>query len=103
MILGGTLVEPGPGGLDVADAAADPAGEPGNEPIDQGGVRARAHGGVQVDHGDLAGEREAFGDRHRIAGVDRLGVTADELDRLPALQVDGWNDHGRTFRPCSIR
>ena len=98
-----TLVEPADRRLDVADAAADAAGEAGQQALDQRGVAALAHGGVEVDHRDLAGEREALGDRAGVAGVDRLLGAADELDGLAALQVDAGDDHGRTRMPCSCR
>ena len=91
------------GGRDVADAAADAAGEARQQALDQRGVAAGAHGGVEVDHRDLAGEREPLGDRHGIAGVDRLLGAADELDGLAALEVDAGDDHGRTLIPCSCR
>ena len=51
------------GRLDVADAAAHAAGEARQQTLDQGGVAALAHRGVEVDDRDLAGEREALGDR----------------------------------------
>ena len=98
-----TLVEPADRGRDVADAAADAAGEAGQQALDQRGVAAGAHGGVEVDHRDLAGEREALGDRAGVAGVDRLLGAADELDGLAALQIDAGDDHGRTRMPCSCR
>ncbi len=101
--LAGTFVEPGDRGLDIADAAADPGSEAGQQALDQGGVAALAHGGVEVDHRDLAGEREPLGDRCGIARVDRLLGAADELDGLAALQVDARDDHGRTLMPCSCR
>ena len=101
--LAGTQVQPAHGRLDVADAAADPAGEPRQQALDQPGVAALAHGGVEVDHRDLAREREPLRDRRRIAGVDRLLGAADELDGLAALEIDAGDDHGRTLIPCSWR
>ncbi len=89
--------------LDVADAAADAAGEAGQQALDQLGVAALAHGRVEVDHRDLARDREPLGDRAGVAGVDRLLGAADELDGLAALQVDAGDDHGRTRMPCSCR
>ena len=98
-----TAVEPADRRLDVADAAADPAGRSASRSSISAALLPRAHGRVEVDHGDLAGQAEALGDRPRVAGVERLRRAADELDRLAALQVDGGDDHGRTRMPCSCR
>ena len=98
-----TLVEPADGGRDVADAAADAAGKAGQQALDQCGIGAGAHGGIEIDHRNLAGERKALGDRPGVAGVDRLLGATDELDRLAALQIDARDDHGRTRMPCSCK
>ena len=88
----------------VADAAADPAGEAREQRLDQGGVAAGAHGGIEVDDRDLAGDaRSARRSGIGIAGVDGLLGAADELDGLAALEVDAGDDHGRTLMPCSCR
>jgi hypothetical protein len=66
---------------------------------DHGRVFALAQRCVEVDHGDLAGEREPLGDRPRIAGVERLLLAADELDGLAPHQIDRGHDHRRTSAP----
>ena len=71
-----------------------------DEARDQRRVAALAEGGVEIDHRDLAGDREPLGDRQRIAGVERLLLAADELHGLAALQIDRRDDHGRTSMPC---
>ena len=75
----------------------------GSRPSISAALLPGAHRGVEVDHRDLAGQREALGDRAGVAGVDRLLGAADELDGLAALQVDAGDDHGRTLMPCSCR
>ena len=68
--------------------------------LDHGGVAAAAERGVEIDDRDLADPAEALGERARIAGVERLGLAADQLDRLAGLEIDRGDDHGRTGTPC---
>ena len=59
------------------------------------GIRALPERGIEIDHRDLADQAEAPGERTRIARIQRLGLAADQLDRLAVLQVDRGDDHGR--------
>ena len=61
------------------------------------GVRALPERGIEIDHRDLADQAEAPRERARIAGIQRLGLAADQLDRLAVLQVDRGDDHGRSI------
>jgi hypothetical protein len=92
-------VEPTFGGLDAADAAADPGLTQPADLLDERGVVALAHGGVEVDDGDLTHPAKLGGDGAWIPGVERLLRAADELNGLAPLKVDGRDDHRRSSRP----
>ena len=94
-------IEPGDGAGCVADAAAHAAGRQLEQLLDDRGVGALPERGVEIDHRDLADPAVTPGERTRIAGIERLGLAADQLDRLAALQVDRGDDHGRTCTPSA--
>ena len=96
-------VEPGDRAGRVADAAADPAPGEVDQVLDDRGVRALPERRVEIDHRDLADQAEAPGERARIAGIQRLCLAADQLDRLAILQVDRGDDHGRGITLFSWR
>ncbi len=85
----------------VADAAAHAAWGEIDQLLDDRGIRALPERGIQIDHGDLADQAETPRERARIARIERLGLAADQLDRLAALQVDRGDDHGRTITLAS--
>ena len=99
----GATIEPGDRGRDVADAAADPAGREVDEVLDHRGVRALAERGIEVDHRDLADQAVAPRERPRVAGIERLLLAADQLDRMAVLQIDRGDDHGRMHGTPSVR
>jgi hypothetical protein len=90
-------VEPGGRAGRVADAAADAAWGEIDQLLDQGGIRALTERGIEIDHRDFADQAKAPGERARIARIQRLGLAADQLDRLAGLQVDRGDDHCRSI------
>ena len=97
----GAAVEPGDRAGRVADAAAHAAWGEIDQLLDDRGIRALPERGIQIDHRDLADHAETPRERARIARIERLGLAADQLDRLAALQVDRGDDHGRTITLAS--
>jgi hypothetical protein len=91
-------VEPADRSGHVADAAADPAGGQIDQLLDHGGVAAAAERRVEIDHRDLPDPPEAARERAWIAGVQRLGLAADQLDGVARLEIDRGDDHGDPIR-----
>ena len=71
--------------------------------LDQAAVVPPTEGGGQIDHRHLSGHAKARGDRRGRAGLEGLGLAADELHRLAVEEVDGRDQHGRTQTPAAAR
>ncbi len=96
-------IQPAPGCVDVADAAADAAAGEREEIGHDGAVAPLAEGRVEVDDGDLADDAEALGDGARVAGVEFLFAALHELHRGAAHEIDRRDDHVRTSSPRAAR
>ena len=80
--------------LGRTDAAADLAGQARADLANQMIVRARVHGGVEVDDVDPAKPGETLDPVVEIRRFDGELLALNELDDLAALEIDGWNQHG---------
>lgn len=80
-----------------AEAAAHLAGEVAGELLDEGGVGALAHGGVEIDELDEGILLEAVDPVVEVVEGELEGFALDELDDAAVHEVDGGYEHISTI------
>src|SRR5581483_9368415 len=86
-----------------SDAAADAAARTGREQLDDRGVFALSHGGIQIDDLDFRESRELAQHLQGRISLQGFLATLDELDDLPAHEIDAGDDHFLMGTPRAVR
>ena len=81
----------------AADAAADPAGQPRRDLVDQRVVVAARHRGVEIDQLHLRKLRELLDPAVEIVGGNGELVALHELHDAATLEIDRRNQHALSY------
>ena len=85
------------GPSEAPDAAPHAAGEPAADLPDEGVVRTRLEGAVEIDELHARVLRESRHPRKHIVARHGEPLALDELNDLAALEIDRWDEHAESL------